>query len=104
MHPPLVLDSKRLPHPFPLPATNQKNPLTLRSAGFDDTRRQEMPCSVVGSAIERRRKMTQRGMPAAIQGPELLLARIRSAGFVQVKGGTGESVSLNLKFPSAASG
>src|SRR6478672_4668371 len=43
-------------------------------------------------------------MPAASQGPELLVARIRSAGFVQGDGGTGESVSLNLKSPSAASG
>src|SRR5213594_2630294 len=43
-------------------------------------------------------------MPAAIQFPVLFLARMRSVGVGQVAGTAGESVSVNLKSPSAASG
>src|SRR5436309_9518807 len=43
-------------------------------------------------------------MPAAIQFPVLILARMRSVGVGQVAGTAGESVSVNLKSPSAASG
>src|SRR5439155_21096912 len=43
-------------------------------------------------------------MPAAIHCPVLILARMRSVGVGQVAGTGGESVSVNLKSPSAASG